>query len=106
MFAWTLGTKRLVVKLEEGRLSRSRLDAVVNGMATALFRNGALVDGMVASLIPVQPIVFKEPPTGLVLCARFNMASIGDSSDAGRAAGRGRRPSASGRGENAVRVGR
>ena len=31
----------------------------VNGMATALFRDGALLaDGMVASLIPVQPIVF------------------------------------------------
>ena len=55
----------------------------VNGMATALFRAGGLVDGMMTRLIPVQPIVFKESPTGLVLCVRFTMTPIGDSFDAG-----------------------
>ena len=62
-------------------LRDARAIPAVNRMATALFRAGALVDGMVASFISVQPIVFKEPPTGLVLCARFTMTPIGDSFD-------------------------
>lgn len=62
-------------------LRDARAIPAVNKMATALFRAGALVDGMVASFISVQPIVFKEPPTGLVLCARFTMTPIGDSFD-------------------------
>lgn len=62
-------------------LRDARAITVINRKATALFRAGALVDGMVASFISVQPIVFKEPPTGLVLCARFTMTPIGDSFD-------------------------